>query len=59
MHFQPDLLPDEPVGNRFLTVDGQQGFAIQPSVWPVLPASSPYPDANEGSGLQGTGFLDC
>ena len=23
VYFQPDLLPDEPVGDRFLTADGQ------------------------------------
>ena len=57
--FQPDLLPDEPVGDHFLIVDGQPGFAIHPSTWPVLPALSPYPSANEGTGLQGTGLLNC
>ena len=59
MHFQPNLLPNEPTGDRFLVVDGQHGSAIQPSVWHVLPASSPYPDASEGTGLQGTGLLGC
>ena len=59
VHFQPDLLPDEPAGDRFLATDGQHGSATQPSVWPALPALSPYPDASEGTGLQGTGLLDC
>ena len=58
MHFQPDILPDEPVSDCFLTADGQHGSTIQPSIWPVLLASSPYPDASEGTGLQGTSLLD-
>ena len=57
MHFQSDLLPDEPAGDRFLTVDGQHDSAIQPSIWPVLPSSSPYLDASEGTGLLETGLL--
>ena len=59
VHFLPNLLSNEPAGHRFLVVDGQHGSTIQPSVWPVLPASSPYPDSSEGIGLQGTGLLDC
>ena len=59
MHFQPNLLPDEPSCDRFLAANGQHGSAIQPSVWPVLPASSPYLDASEGTSLQGTDLLDC
>ena len=45
MHFQPDLLPNELLGDLFLAAYGQHGSAIQPYVWHVLPASSPYPDA--------------
>ena len=59
MHFQSVLLPDEPAGGRFLATDGQHGSVIRPSVWHVPPASSPYPNASEGTGLQGTGLLDC
>ena len=59
MHFQLDLLPNEPTGDRFLAVDGQHGSAIQPYVWPVLLASSPYSNASKGTGLQGTGLLGC
>ena len=59
VHFQPDLLPDEPASDHYLAIDGQQGSAIQPSVWPVLLALSPYPDVSEGTSLQGTGLLDC
>ena len=59
IHFQSVLLPDEPVGNRSLAADGQHGYAIQPSVWPVLPALSPYPDAREGTSLPETSLLDC
>ena len=55
MHFHLDLLLYEAAGDRSLAADGQHGFAIQPSVWPILPASSPYPDAREGTSLQGTG----
>ena len=51
MRSQPDLLPDEPTGDRFLAADGQHSSTIQLSVWPVLPASSPYPDVSEGTGL--------
>ena len=42
-----------------LTVDSQHGSAIQPSVWPALLASSPYPDAREETGPQGTDLLGC
>ena len=59
VHFQLDLLPDEPARDHFLTADGQHSFAIQPSVGPVLPTLSPSPDASEGTGLQGTCLLDC
>ena len=59
MRFHPDLLSDEPVSNLFLAIDGQHNSVIPPSVWPVLLASSPYPDANEGTGLQGTNLLGC
>ena len=59
MYFQPDLLPDDPAGDRFLGAYGQHSSAIQLSVCPVLPALSPYPDANEGTSLEGTGLLDC
>ena len=59
MHFQSNLLLDEPVGDRFRATDGQHGSAIQPSVWSVLLALSPYLDANEGTGLLGTDLLDC
>ena len=59
MHFHPDLLSDEPVGDCFLTTDGQHSSAIQPYVWRVLPVSFPYPDASEGIGLEGTNLLGC
>ena len=59
MRFYPDLLPDELAGDRSLAADGQHGSTIQPSIWPVLPPSSPYPDASEGIGLQGTDLLGC
>ena len=59
MHFHHDPLPDEPVGDRSLIADSQNDSATQPSVWPVLPASSPYPDAGEGTGLPGTDLLGC
>ena len=58
--FSPrSTLPDEPISDHFLVADGQHISAIQPSVWPVLPASSPYPDASEGTSLQGTDLLGC
>ena len=59
MHFHPDPLPNEPAGDRYLAIDGQHGSAIQPSVWPVLLTSSPYSDASEETGLQGTDLLGC
>ena len=59
MHFHPDLLPNKPAGDHSLATDGQHGSAIQPYVWPVLSALSPYPDAREGTGLQGTDLLGC
>ena len=59
MRFHHDLLPDEPVGDRFLDADGQHSSVIQPSVWPILPISSPYLDASKGTGLEGTGLLGC
>ena len=40
MRFHLDPLLDEPVGDRSLTADGQYNYAIQSSVWPVLPTSS-------------------
>ena len=51
MRFHPDLLLDEPAGDRSLIADGQHDSTIQPSIWPVLPALFPYPDASEGTGL--------
>ena len=51
VRFHLDLLPDEPAGDRFLAVGGQHDSTIQPFVWHVLPASSPYPDASKGTGL--------
>ena len=59
MHFHPDPLPNELVGNRSLTVDGQHGSAIQPYVWPALFALFTYLDANEKTGPQGTNLLGC
>ena len=59
MRFHPDPLPDEPVGDCSLAADGQHDYAFQPSVWPVLLASSPYPDVSEENGLQGTDLLGC
>ena len=56
MRFQPNLLQDEPTGDRFLTADGQHGFAIHPYVWHVFPALSSSPDASKGTGLQGIHF---
>ena len=59
MHFQSNLLLGEPTSDHFLAADGQYGSAVQPSIWPALPVSSPYPDTSGGTGLQGTDFLDC
>ena len=59
MHFHPDLLPNEPTGDRSLTTNGQHGSAIQPFVWPALLASFPYPDYSEETGPQGSDLLGC
>ena len=59
MHFHPDPLPNEPVGDCSLAENGQHGFTVQPSIWPALLASSPYPDASEETSLQGTDLLGC
>ena len=59
MHFPLDPLPNEPAGDRSLTAYGQHSPVIQQSVWPVLIASFPYPDANEETGLQGNDLLGC
>ena len=59
MHFHLNPLPNEPAGDRSLAADGQHGSTIQPSVWPALLASSPYPDASEETGPQGTDLLGC
>ena len=59
MHFHPDPLPNEPAGDCSLVVNGQHDFTVQPSVWPVLLAWSPYPDASEETSLQGTYLLGC
>ena len=59
MHFRSVHLPHKPTGGRFLATDGQHGSAIQPSVWPVPLALSPYLDASEGTGLPETDLLDC
>ena len=34
--FTPILFPNEPTSDHSLAVDGQHGFAIQPSVWPAF-----------------------
>ena len=59
MHFHSDPLPNELTGDRSLAIDGQHGSAIQSSVWPALLASSPYPNASEEIGPQGTDLLGC
>ena len=59
MHFQSVRLPNEPAGGRFLASDGQHGSAIQPFVWHVPPALSPYPNASEGNGLLEADLPDC
>ena len=59
MHFHPDPLPNEPAGDCSLAADGQHGSIIQPSIWPVLLTSPPYPDASEETDLQGTDLLGC
>ena len=52
-------LPNEPAGDRSLAANGQHGSAIQPSVWPALLASFPYPDASEETGPQETDLMGC
>ena len=59
MHFRSIHLPDEPAGSHFLTADSQHDSVIQPSVWPIPPALSPYPEASQGTGLPETDLLDC
>ena len=59
MFFHLNPLPNEPTGDRSLAADGQHDSAIQPFVWVVLLALSSYPDASEGTGLQGTDLLGC
>ena len=59
VHFHPDPLPNEPTCDCSLVADGQHGSVIQPSVWPVLLASPPYPDTSQGNGFQGTYLLGC
>ena len=59
MDFHPDPLPDEPASDHSLAANGQHDSAIQPSVWLVLPTSSPNPYASKGIGLQGTDLLSC
>ena len=56
MHFHSDPLPNEPTSDRSLVADDQHSSVIQPSVWPALLASSPYPEASEETHPQGT---DC
>ena len=57
VHFHLNPLPNEPAGNHSLAADDLHGSAIQPFVWPALPASSPYPDVSEEIGPQGIDFL--
>ena len=59
MHFHPDPLPNEPEGDHSLAADGHHDSIIQPSIWPALLASFPYPDASEETGPQGTDLLGC
>ena len=59
MHFHPDPLPNEPTGDCSLAANGQHGFTVQPSVCPILLASSPYPDGSKEASLQGTDLLGC
>ena len=59
VRFHLDRLPNEPTGDRSLAADGQHVSATQPFVWLVRLASPPYPDASEGTGLQGTNLLGC
>ena len=57
VHSRPVHPLGESVGGRFPTVDDWHDFVVQPSVWPVPPASPPYPGASEGTGLRGTDLL--
>ena len=50
-HFRLVHPLDESAGGRFPAVDGQHGSTVRPSVWPVPPASPPYPDTSEGTDL--------
>ena len=59
MHFHPDPLPNELIGDRSLAANDQHSSAIEPSVWPALLASFPYLNASEETGPQGTNFLGC
>ena len=59
MHFRSVRLPEELVGDRFPTVDGQHDPATRPSVWPVPPALPPCLGASGGIGLPGIDSLDC
>ena len=59
MHYHPDPLLNEPAGDRSLAAEGQHGSVIQPYVWPILLASSPYHNANKETGPQGTNLLGC
>ena len=58
MHFQYVLIPYELAGDRFLATDSHHDSAIQPSVYLIPPALSPYPDASKETGLPGVDFLD-
>ena len=51
VHSHPVHPLGESAGARFSNADDQHGFAVQPSVWLVPPASPPYPGASEGTGL--------
>ena len=59
VHFHPDPLPNELVGNHSLAIEGQHGSTIQPSVCPALLALFPYPDASEETSSQGADLLGC
>ena len=59
MHFHPNPLPNELVGDRSLVVDGQHSSTILSFFWSTLLASFPYPDVNEEIGPQGTDLLGC
>ena len=58
MHFRSVHPLGEFEGSHFPTTDGQHGFVVRPSVWPVPSASPPYPGASEGTDLRGTDSLD-